>query len=121
MQVLACSAIGMSKESKRGTGGDFPESLAGGFGTATVTLTGASSLWWRRSSEVRRPVPLQHARGSPPEALWPVCGICCIILVVSSVCLYWLKVGGTPMGSLLSLTFYIGCCGFEGGVGYGAS
>ena len=47
--------------------------------------------------------------------------ICCIIVVVSSVCLYWLKVGGAPMGSLLSFNFYIGCCEFEGGVGYGAS
>ena len=40
MRVLACSAIGMSKESKeskRGACGDFPESLAGGSGTATVS------------------------------------------------------------------------------------
>ena len=47
--------------------------------------------------------------------------ICCIIVVVSSVCLHWLKVGGVSMGSILSFTFYIGCCEFDGGVGYGAS
>ena len=64
------------KESKRGTGSDVPERLAGGSRTFLgMTLTGASSLWWRRSSEVRRPVPLHSARGSPPEALWPVCRI----------------------------------------------
>ena len=37
VRVLACSAIGMSKKSKFGTGGDFPESLAGGSGMATVS------------------------------------------------------------------------------------
>ena len=51
---------------------DVPESLAGVPELLGMTLTGASSLWWRRSSVVRRPVSLHPAQ---PEALWPVCGI----------------------------------------------
>ena len=115
----------MSKESKRGTGGDFPESLAGGSGMATVSGDDfdrrVKSLVEEilRSQMTRTPAP--RPGKSTGGAVAGMGHICCIIVVVSSVCLYWLNVGGAPMGSLLSFTFYIGCCEFEGGVGYGAN
>ena len=86
------------KESKRGTGGDIPESLAGGSVSGNDFDRHVKSLVEEilRGQTTRTPAPRPgKSTGGAVAGMWH---ICCIIVVVSSVCLYWLKVGGAPMG-----------------------
>ena len=75
------------------TGGDVPESLAGGTGTATVS---GDDFDRRVKSLVEEILRGQTTRTTAPHpgkstggtvaSMWHIC------VVVSSVCLYWLKV-----------------------------
>ena len=74
---------------------DVPESLAGGSGTSGDDFDRrVKSLVEEilRGQTTRTPAP--RPAGGAVAGMWH---ICCIIVVVSSVCLYWL-VGGAPMG-----------------------
>ena len=79
-----------SKESKRGTGGDIPESLAGGSRTATVSGDDFDRCVKSLLEEILRgqttctPAPRpKKSTGGAVAGMWH---ICCIIVVVSSVC-----------------------------------
>ena len=90
MRDLAMSA---EKESS-----DVPESLAGGSGTSGDDFDRrVKSLVEEilRGQMTRTPAPRPgKSTGGAVAGMWH---ICCIIVVVTSVCLYWL-VGGAPMG-----------------------
>ena len=90
MRDLAMSA---EKESS-----DVPESLAGGSGTSGDDFDRrVKSLVEEilRGQTTRTPAP--HPGKSTGGAVAGMWHICCIIVVASSVCLYWL-VGGAPVG-----------------------